>query len=63
MGNGGHVISALNLEKQLCSNPGLYIYDGLSEYRRKGQGLHLLVSIGTLLTGYKISYAVYIRKL
>ena len=25
MGIGGHFISALNLEKQLCSNPGLYI--------------------------------------
>ena len=37
MGNSGHFISALSLEKQLCSNPGWYIYDGLSEYRRKGQ--------------------------
>ena len=46
MGNGGHFISALSLEKQLCSNPGWYIYDGLSEYRRKVKVCICLFQVG-----------------
>ena len=60
-GSDTHFISALELNDELTSKPGWYIYGGPLKTRKFGDGLQFITSLSQTPNGHRLSCAVYIR--